>query len=161
MWKHSKIRNGHLGFSRTRSLQDEHKNMNRFSKCRIHFAVGLSNIRSRICTKNNSTNVVKLAGGNSAAASYFVWSRLSFLFPMLGSKTCRIGWTHRMELGRNRRVVGAENLHPAKPLNYLHQYLLFPAVYSAICRNQRLKNLGFAITGKLGKLLPTMPTATN
>ena len=35
-----------------------------------------------------------------------------------------IHFHHRMDLGSKNGMIRAENLHPAKPLDYLHQYLL-------------------------------------
>jgi hypothetical protein len=117
-----KLGRGTLVF-RQRELYKMSTYVNRFTKCRIHFAVGLS-----IFVRTLHDNYRDLDGSllEGIAQLFRLNVRLS-VFPMsvkdlqdwLESASVT-GWNWEETGG----VIRAENLHPAKPLNYLHQYLL-------------------------------------
>ena len=117
-----KLGTGTLVF-RERELYKMSTYVNRFTKCRIHFAVGLS-----IFVRTMHDNYRDLGGSllEGIARLFRLNVRLS-VFPMsvkdlqdwLDSAS-ESGWSWEETDG----MIRAENLHPAKPLNYLHQYLL-------------------------------------
>jgi hypothetical protein len=108
---------------RERELYKMSTFVNRFTKCRIHFAVGLSVfVRAmhdsyRDLEGNLLEGLAKLFRSNV---------RLS-VFPMSAKdleqwlKAASVtGWTWEETNG----MIEAQNLHPERPLNHLHQYLV-------------------------------------
>jgi hypothetical protein len=117
-----KLGTGTLVF-RERELYKMSTYVNRFTKCRIHFAVGLS-----IFVRTMHDNYRDLGGSllEGIARLFRLNVRLS-VFPMSVKdlqdwleSASESGWSWEETDG----MIRAENLHPAKPLNYLHQYLL-------------------------------------
>lgn len=108
---------------RERELYKMSSFVNRYTKSRIHFAVGLS-VFVRAMHDNYSDLQGNLLEG--IARLFRLNVRLS-VFPMSVTdleawlKYASItGWTWEA----NHGMISADNLHPEKPLDYLHQYLL-------------------------------------
>jgi hypothetical protein len=117
-----KLGSGLLVF-RERELYKMSAFVNRFTKGRIHFAVGLS-----VFVRAMHDNYRDLEGNllEGIARLFRLNVRLS-VFPMSVAdleewlKSASVsGWTWEATDG----MIEAQNLHPAKPLNYLHQYLV-------------------------------------
>jgi hypothetical protein len=117
-----KLGSGVLVF-RERELYKMSAFVNRFTKSRIHFAVGLS-----IFVRAMHDNYNDLGGSllEGIARLFRLNVRLS-VFPMSVADleswlnyASITGWTWEATNG----MITAENLHPATPLNYLHQYLV-------------------------------------
>ncbi len=117
-----KLGSGVLVF-RERELYKMSSFVNRYTKARIHFAVGLS-----VFVRAMHDNYADLDGSllEGIAKLFRLNVRLS-VFPMSVTdleawlKYASVtGWTWEARDG----MIRAENLHPAEPLNHLHQYLL-------------------------------------
>lgn len=97
--------------------------MNRYTKLRIHFAIGLS-----ILVRVMGDRYKNLAGSLlEAIARLFTQNVRLVVHPMTVEdverwvkETGLTGWTWEETNG----MVYADNLHPAKPLDYLYKYLL-------------------------------------
>ncbi len=108
---------------RERELYKMSAFVNRYTNCRIHFAVGLSLFVRAIHDDYSDLEGSLLEG---IARLFRLNVRLG-VFPMSVAdlegwlKAASItGWTWEVTDG----MITAENLHPTKPLSYLHEYLL-------------------------------------